>query len=348
MNIYDIYMNRCLNLAQLGAGTVAPNPMVGAVLVHNNRIIGEGYHKKYGEAHAEVNCINSVKDKDHGLISKATLFVSLEPCTHFGKTPPCTDLIIKNKIPKVVIGCRDPFKQVNGKGIQKLQDADVQVVVNVLEKECTEINKRFFLFNTNHRPYIILKWAKTADGKIASDGDSRLYITHDITNRIVHKWRSEEAAILAGTNTIMLDDPELTNRLWGGATPVRMFLDMKLQVPVSHKIYNREVETIIFNSIKHEVEGNLSFYQVTNDVSVVQQIINALFQLKIQSVLVEGGARLLQSFLDERMWDEARVITNTGLRIKGGLKAPELEHEQKISEENYLSDTIEYFINVKC
>ena len=342
-SIDHVYMHRCLYLAQMGAGTVAPNPMVGAVLVYENTIIGEGYHKKFGEAHAEVNCINSVSRKDTSFISKATLYVSLEPCAHFGKTPPCTDLIIQHKIPKVVIGCRDPFNLVNGKGIQKLQDADVQVIVNVLEKECTEINKRFFLFYTQHRPYIILKWARTADGKIASADGKRLYITQDVTNRVVHKWRSEEAAILAGTHTILLDNPDLTNRLWPGPSPVRMILDKNLESPASHKIFNREIVTVIFNTKKHGEEGNLLYYQVTNDVSIVQQIVNALYQMKIQSVLVEGGARLLQSFMDEFMWDEARVITNNKLRINEGLKAPELMHEQKIGEENYFSYTIEYF-----
>ena len=341
-----IYMHRCLSLAQLGAGTVAPNPMVGAVLVYENRIIGEGYHKKFGEAHAEVNCIRSVNASDQRLISKATLYVSLEPCAHFGKTPPCTDLIIQHKIPKVVIGCRDPFNQVNGKGIQKLQDADVQVVVNVLEKECIDINKRFFLFYSEHRPYIILKWASTSDGKIAGTDGRRLFISQDLTNRIVHKWRSEETGILAGTQTILLDNPELTTRLWPGTSPVRLILDLNLVIPVTYRIYNHEVKTVIFNSVKHDDDGNLLYYQVTKDVSIVQQIINALFQMKIQSVLVEGGARLLQSFLDESMWDEARVITNTELRIMDGLKAPELLHGQKISEENCLTDTIEYFRRV--
>ena len=341
------YMQRCLYLAQLGAGWVAPNPMVGAVLVYDQNIIGEGYHQKFGEAHAEVNCINSVKKNDKQFISKSTMFVSLEPCAHFGKTPPCTDLIIESNIPRVVIGCRDPFKKVNGKGIQKLQDADVQVIVNVLEKECIEINKRFFLFNTQHRPYIILKWAMTADRKMAGTDGNRLYITGEITNRVVHKWRSEEAAILVGTNTTILDNPELTTRLWQGRSPVRLVIDMNLEVPVSHKIFNREAETVIFNARKHE-EGNPFYYQVTNDVSLVQQVIHALYQMKIQSVLVEGGARLLQSFLDEGMWDEARVITNNQLRIREGLKAPNLMHEQKIEEENYFSDVIEYFRNVKC
>src|SRR5258706_4656586 len=246
-------MYRCLQLAAPGAGYVAPNPMVGAVLVHNGRIIGEGYHQHYGEAHAEVNCINQAALS--GLIDtipESTLVVSLEPCTHFGKTPPCADLIIKHKIPKVVIGCRDPFGEVNGKGIEKLKAAGIEVEQGVLEKECIDLNKRFFVFHTQHRPYIILKWAETADGFIApslpaapsinlwrpmegrieEDSTSRrLLISNEYTDRVVHKWRSEEAAILVGTNTVENDNPELTTRLWPGNSPVRLVVDMNLRLP---------------------------------------------------------------------------------------------------------------------
>src|ERR1043165_7764024 len=228
MTTHEKYMYRCLELAKLGAGNVAPNPMVGAVLVHHDRIIGEGYHQKYGEAHAEPNCIQHAVDNGHSdLISVSTLYVSLEPCVHFGKTPPCADLIIKNKIAKVVIGCRDPFREVNtdavgqGKGIEKLKNAGIEVEFGILAKECSELNKRFLGFHTQHRPYIILKWAQTLNHKIAGHGNDRLRITNDFTNRIVHKWRSEEASILAGTNTAFTDDPELTTRMWPGKNPVR-------------------------------------------------------------------------------------------------------------------------------
>ena len=203
-------MHRCIQLAKLGAGYVAPNPMVGAVLVQRDRIIGEGYHQQYGGPHAEVNCIASVNETDKDLISASTLYVSLEPCSHFGKTPPCADMIIKHKIPKVVIGSRDPSKEVNGKGIEKLKAAGVEVEVGILENECKTLNRRFFIFNTQHRPYIILKWAQTADHKIAGITDERLFISSEVTNRLVHKWRSEEASILVGTNTALYDDPELT------------------------------------------------------------------------------------------------------------------------------------------
>ena len=373
-------MHRCLELAKLGAGNVAPNPMVGAVLVHEDRIIGEGYHQKYGEAHAEVHAIDqavTLSPSKGGLIDRSTLYVSLEPCAHFGKTPPCADLIIRHKIPKVVIGCRDPFKEVNGKGIEKLKAAGVRVDVGILEKECKELNKRFFTFHAQARPYIILKWAETSDGFMASQatppskggisgitklidasrfedsktppleglGEARLLISNEYTNRLVHKWRSEEAAILVGTNTAEYDNPELTTRLWPGHSPVRLIIDMHLRLSSSLKVFNREVRTIIFNTIKHKEDGNLLYYQVTEDVSLVHQIANALYQLKIQSVIVEGGARLLQSFIDEEMWDETRIISNRQLTISKGLRAPVLQRSIKADQLNIFSDKIEFYQN---
>ena len=355
-------MHRCLELAGHGSGYVSTNPMVGAVLVHNDRIIGEGYHQQYGQAHAEVNCIDSVPEAGRKLIPESTLYVSLEPCAHFGKTPPCADLIIKHKIPKCVIGCRDPFKEVNGKGIEKLQAAGVHVEVGVLEKECKDLNKRFFTFHKLHRPYIILKWAQTADGFIAAHlnpsggGTSgysddkkivqeRLLISNEYSNRLVHKWRSEEAAILVGTNTALLDDPELTTRLWTGPSPVRLILDMNLRLPSSLKIFNDVVRTIIFNSVKQEEKGNLLYYKLDKEDTIIRQMINALYELKIQSVLLEGGARLLQSFIDEGLWDEARIITNTQLtlnaEIASGLQAPVLRGFVKDTEMKLIHDRIE-------
>ena len=336
-------MLRCIQLAKLGAGNVAPNPMVGAVLVNNGRIIGEGYHQKYGEAHAEPNCINSVKIEDKHLIPESVLYVSLEPCVHYGKTPPCSDLIIKNKIPKVVIGCRDPFKEVNGKGIEKLEATGVKVELGVLQKECEELNKRFLTFYTQHRPYIILKWAQTSNHKIAGWESDRLLISNEFTNRLVHKWRSDESAILIGKNTVSLDNPELTTRLWSGRNPVRLIVDMNLELPLSLKVFNDKSRTIVFNKIKHEERDHLLYYQVTEDANLVHQVVNALYQLKFQSVIVEGGAKLLQSFIDEKMWDEARVITNEELRIDGGLKSPELNLCLKTGGQIIFSDKIELF-----
>jgi diaminohydroxyphosphoribosylaminopyrimidine deaminase / 5-amino-6-(5-phosphoribosylamino)uracil reductase len=342
------YMQRCLELAARGAGYTAPNPMVGAVLVHENRIIGEGWHKQYGEAHAEVNCIASVKEHDTHLISQSTLYVSLEPCAHMGKTPPCADLIIRYKIPVVIIGCRDPFKEVNGKGIEKLEAAGVKVITGVLEKESRELNKRFFTFYTKHRPYIVLKWAHTQDGKISSGDGQRLLISNGYSNRLVHQWRSEEAAILVGTNTALLDDPSLTTRLWPGPSPVRLVIDMDLRLPSSLQLFNREVRTIVFNTRKHAEDGNLLYYQVTTDTSLVHQVSNALYQLKLLSVLVEGGAQLLQSFIDEEWWDEARVISSqhSGNRLEmtgKGLPAPVLRKSNKTAEINILTDQLNIY-----
>jgi len=339
----DLFMHRCLELAKPGAGYVAPNPMVGAVLVYEGRIIGEGYHQQYGGPHAEVNCINSVKEQDKDKISGSVLYVSLEPCNHFGKTPPCTDMIIANQIPEVVIGCRDPFKEVDGKGIEKLKAAGVKVIYGILEKECKQLNKRFFTFHIKHRPYIILKWAETADGKIAGNGTDRLYISNEQTNRLVHKWRSEEASILVGTNTALLDDPELTTRNWNGPSPVRSVVDLELKLPLSLRVFNDKQRTIIFNTIKHDEQENLIYYQLTEDVNLVHQIVNALYQMKIQSVIVEGGARLLQSFIDEGMWDEVRIIKNEELIINNGLSAPELLNRNAEQEIKILSDSIKIY-----
>ena len=334
-------MNRCLQLALLGAGNVAPNPLVGAVLVHDDRIIGEGYHKKYGEAHAEVNCISSVTDEDKDLIQKSTLYVSLEPCVHFGKTPPCTDLIIKNKIPKAVIGCQDVYKEVDGKGIEKLQNAGVQVVTDVLEKECRELNKRFFTYHQKQRPYIILKWAESANAKIGSEKE-RVFISNEFTNRLVHKWRSEEAAILIGKQTALKDDPALTNRLWTGKDPVRCVIDNDLSLPSTLKIFDHSIPTIVFNSLKDDEERNIKWVKINHkDAST---IVTAMYELHFQSVLVEGGSKLLQSFIDERLWDEIRVIRNETLIIENGISSPELKGSHLHRHEKYVSDRISYFL----
>ena len=334
-------MHRCIELARIAAGNVAPNPMVGAVLVYNEKIIGEGLHKKFGEAHAEVNCLKSVQEKDKQLIDKSTLYVSLEPCSHFGKTPPCADLIIVNKIPKVVIGCKDVFTKVNGRGIEKLQNAGVEVITGVLEEECTELNKRFFAFHQKQRPYIILKWAESNNGKIAEE-NKRTFISNQYSNRLVHKWRSEEAGILIGTNTAQLDNPSLTTRLWSGKNPARLVIDLNLQLPPHLNIFNKEIKTIIFNKLKHEEQGNLIFYKVEG-ADVLRETLTSLHQMQIQSVLIEGGAKLLQSFVDAGLWDEARVIKNEELIINNGLNAPHLKNALLKKQEKYFSDTISYF-----
>jgi diaminohydroxyphosphoribosylaminopyrimidine deaminase / 5-amino-6-(5-phosphoribosylamino)uracil reductase len=355
MHPHEIYMQRCLELAMLGKGSVAPNPMVGAVLVHGERIIGEGYHEQYGQAHAEVNCIASVREQDIKLINESTLYVSLEPCAHFGKTPPCADLIIKNRIPKVVIGCRDPFVQVDGKGIEKLLAAGIEVETGILENACKEMNKHFFTFHTQHRPFVLLKWAQTQDGKIANEDHSRVLISNQFTNRLVHKWRSEVMAIIVGTNTALFDDPELTTRLWPGKSPVRLVVDMNLRLPKNLKLFNLAQPTIVFNLHQHnlpfekffisDIEG-VGYYQVTEDVSIVHQVMNALYRMNIQSVMVEGGTNLLQSFIDEDIWDEARVISNEKMVLGSGLPAPVLKNFGLEMSEKIFSDSIRTYKNL--
>ena len=338
-------MRRCIELALLGAGQVAPNPMVGAVLVHEERIIGEGYHQQYGQPHAEVNCMNSVKAADSHLISTSRMYVSLEPCAHFGKTPPCSELIIQKGIKKVIIGCRDPFEQVNGKGTAQLEKAGIEVLTGILEEECKSLNSRFLTFHTKKRPYIILKWAQTANGKIGSDLQERLLISNQHTNRIVHQWRSEEASILIGTNTALLDDPSLDNRLWTGKSPVRMVLDLPLRLPKSLKIFNQKHPTIIFNRVTQEEVGTIRYYQIKDQSGIIREILNACFTLNLQSVLVEGGAKLLQSFINEGLWDEARVIVNDTMAITKGLHAPILPNLGADKTEKIFSDTIHYYTN---
>ena len=345
MNQHELYMRRCLELARLGGGYTAPNPMVGSVLVHENEIIGEGYHRKYGQPHAEVNCINSVKQENRHLIEKSVIYVSLEPCAHFGKTPPCADLIIKHKIPTAVVGCRDPFELVDGRGIEKLLAAGVQVITPVLENECKELNKRFFTFHTKKRPYIILKWAQSKNQKIGNADFSRVLISNSGSNRLVHKWRSEEAGVLIGTNTALHDNPSLNTRNWTGPDPVRLVLDMNLRLPSDLQIYNKKQKTIIFNAFQDEDQENVLYYKLEKDLPVAYSISDACYKLQIQSVLIEGGTELLQSFIDEKLWDEARVIENTQLIIENGSQAPVLSNQVLTASEEVLTDTISCYKN---
>jgi diaminohydroxyphosphoribosylaminopyrimidine deaminase/5-amino-6-(5-phosphoribosylamino)uracil reductase len=336
-------MQRCLQLASLGAGNVSPNPMVGAVLVHNDVIIGEGYHQQFGKAHAEVNCINSVAEANKHLISSSTMYVSLEPCAHFGKTPPCADLIIEYKIPTVVIGCSDQYHEVNGKGIAKLKAAGINVITGILEKEAKAINKRFFTFHQLQRPYIILKWAQSADLKIANADFSSVQISNDYSNRLVHKWRNEEAAIMVGTHTALYDNPSLTTRLWQGNNSIRVVIDKQLQLPATHQLFSGEANTIIFNNKKNEVAVNVEYCKMDELQPALPQILHHLYQQNIQSILVEGGAILLQSFIDSGLWDEARIITNNKMIIGKGIAAPVLSNQLHIQAEKLGDDTINYY-----
>jgi len=325
---YEIYMRRCLELAGLGLGNVSPNPMVGAVVVHNDKIIGEGYHQKYGAAHAEVNAINQVINNFNNydeLLKQSTIYVSLEPCAHYGKTPPCADLIIKHQIPKAVVGCRDPFEQVNGKGIEKLQAAGVEVISGILADECEWLNRRFFTRVQKHRPYIILKWAQTADGFFAPADSSQFWITGLESRKLVHQWRGEEDAILVGTNTVAIDNPQLNVRYGIGKLPKRIVIDRCLKLSKDLNVFDQSVETLIFNEIKTEFDGKIKYIALEDfDRFVPQYILYQLYLQDIQSVIIEGGAKTLNSFTDAGLWDEARIFTGEA-KLNNGIKAPEIE-----------------------
>ena len=340
--IEEHFMRRCLQLAAQGIGHTAPNPMVGAVLVYQNRIIGEGYHEQYGQRHAEVNCLNSIKEEDKVFIPQSTMYVSLEPCSHYGKTPPCADLLIRMKVKKVVVGCIDINEEVAGRGIKRMQDAGIEVLSGVLESECRELNKRFFTFHEKRRPFILLKWAQSLDGFIGSGTNERIFLSNQYTKRLVHKWRSEEASILVGTNTALQDDPVLTTRLWPGNNPKRILLDRNLMVPETNEIFKDNAYTIIFNDQKNEERNNIIYIKIGQPNSL-KSILHSLWEMKIQSVLVEGGAKTLKSFIDAGLWDEARVIINVELLIGKGIKAPLLMEAVLQKQENYFSDLFSYY-----
>ena len=344
MKIHEKYINRCIQLAENGLGTTYPNPLVGSVIVYKEKIIGEGWHRKAGEGHAEVNAINSVKDKS--LLSKSTIYVSLEPCSHYGKTPPCSDLIIASGIKNIVIGSIDPFKEVSGKGIKKLMDAGCQVIVGILDEKCSILNKRFFTFHKKKRPFIILKWAQSVDGLVApldlnsSQERAPIWITNKYSKQLVHKWRSEEASILVGTNTAVKDDPELNTRLWKGNSPVRIVLDKNLRIPNDSKLLDGSIKTIIITGQNSESSQssteNLIFENIDFGENMPAEVCDILYKHKLQSVIIEGGATTLQSFIDAELWDEARVFTGEKL-FKQGVKAPvfngKLIQKQDLSED---------------
>jgi diaminohydroxyphosphoribosylaminopyrimidine deaminase/5-amino-6-(5-phosphoribosylamino)uracil reductase len=322
------YMQRCLELAALGIGNVSPNPMVGAVIVMDTTIIGEGYHHQYGEAHAEVNAINQVIanfEDAAEILNQSTIYVSLEPCAHYGKTPPCADLIIKHRIPKVVIGCRDPFDAVNGKGIEKLLAAGVDVTVCVLEKECQWLNRRFFTRVQKHRPYVILKWAQTSDGFFAPDDGSQFWITGAESRKLVHQWRAEEDAILIGKHTAAVDNPQLNVRYAEGKSPKRIVIDRKLELNSELNIFDQSVETFVFNELKTDVQGHIKYIALEDfDRYVPQYILYQLYLQDLQSVIVEGGAHTLNSFIEAGLWDEARIFTGPA-NLDEGIKSPEIK-----------------------
>lgn len=333
MKIHEKYIKRCIELAKNGLGTTYPNPLVGSVIVYNDEIIGEGWHQKAGEPHAEVNAINSVKDES--LLAKATIYVSLEPCSHFGKTPPCCDLIIAKKIPNVVIGTIDPFAKVAGNGIKRLLEAEKKVTVGILEDECNELNKRFFTFHNKKRPYIILKWAESRDGFIAplsKDKQEPVWLTNLFSRQLVHKWRSEEQAILVGTKTVIDDNPSLTTRDWAGNNPIRIVLDQNNRISKENHIFDNQAKTISIT------KNNINFNN-----NLASEVATYLFENNIQSVIIEGGSKTLQTFIDANLWDEVRVFKSNVI-LSEGIRAPKIELK-KTTRNEILDDELLNFFN---
>ena len=338
-------MRRCLELAKKGIGTTRPNPSVGAVIVHNDKIIGEGFTSAYGGSHAEVNAIHSVKDQE--LLKEATIYVTLEPCSHFGKTPPCSDLIIEKQIPNVVIGTIDTHSVVAGKGIEKLKKNGCNVVVGVLEEECKLHHKRFFTVQNKNRPYVILKWAETADGFIApkeKENQAPVWISNEYAKQLVHKWRAEEHAILVGTHTVLADNPKLNVRSWTGNNPVRVVIDRSLKLDTNLAVFDESVKTIVITSLdKESIHENLIFEKVNFKKELPKQILEVLSKNKIQSVIVEGGAVTLQSFIKDNLWDEARVFIGNNEFVEG-VKAPILNARLE-KEEIIINNVLRTYIN---
>ena len=341
---HEHYIKRCLEISKLGIGTTRPNPSVGAVLVVDDRIIGEGFTSPYGGNHAEVNAISTVRDSS--LLATATMYVTLEPCSHFGKTPPCADLIIKSEIKKVVIGCIDSNVLVAGKGVERLQNAGCEVIVGVLEKECKAHHKRFFTFQTKKRPFIILKWAQTLDAYVAPKNraiQAPVWITNEASRQLVHKWRSEEQAILVGTTTVLDDNPRLDVRYWKGEDPVRIVIDKELKIPANLKVYDGSVKTIFINESSTSVKGAIFFEKINFSKPIAIQICEVLFKHNIQSLIVEGGTKTIQTFIDENLWDEARVFSGE-VHFNDGVNAPKFD-VIPTNKENIKGDILKTYLN---
>jgi diaminohydroxyphosphoribosylaminopyrimidine deaminase/5-amino-6-(5-phosphoribosylamino)uracil reductase len=328
-------MQRALYLAQKGRFSTSPNPRVGAVIVHKGQIIGEGYHRKYGEAHAEPNAIASVKDKS--LLPESTLYVTLEPCSHHGKTPPCVDLVLEHQIPEVFIATKDPFEKVDGSGIERLKAAGLKVEIGLLEDKARQVNKRFFCFHQKKRPFITLKWAEAADGFIGRDQNDPnkmdSWITTGESKQLVHLWRAEESGILVGKNTALIDNPSLTCRLVQGDNPSRLLIDEQLEVPKDYHIFNKEASTLVFNAQKDGVNNQVEYIQLdfSNSTNLIDQMLEKLYKKDIQSILIEGGKQTLQHFIDANLWDEAHVFVGKK-KFSKGVKAPTFEAPLQYSE----------------
>jgi diaminohydroxyphosphoribosylaminopyrimidine deaminase/5-amino-6-(5-phosphoribosylamino)uracil reductase len=332
----EFYMRRALELATNGRGHVSPNPLVGCVIVDGDEIIGEGWHQKYGEAHAEVNAIRSVED--HNRLSSSTLYVNLEPCAHFGKTPPCADLVIAKKLKRVVVANLDSNPLVAGNGIKKLRAAGIDVRTGVLDREGRELNKRFFTFFEKQRPYIILKWAQTSDGFVARDNYDSKWISNDLSRQLVHKWRSEEDAIMVGTRTITHDNPQLNVRDWTGRDPIRIVIDRFLRLDTRLQVFDRTQQTICYNVLKHEEHPGLVLVQIDEE-NFIKDLVHDLWKRRIQSVIIEGGATLLNLFIEKKLWDEVRKFESPR-RFGSGIPAPRFPgqlHSRDAIQDDWLS-----------
>ena len=335
---YEIYIRRCIELAKKALGNTYPNPLVGSVIVHKGKIIGEGYHQKAGEPHAEINAINSVKNPN--VLPESTIYVSLEPCAHFGKTPPCALKLKEIGFKRVVIGTLDSHEKVNGKGKKILEEAGIEVVSGLLENECKALNKRFFTYHTKKRPYIILKWAQSSDGFLDKDFKP-ISISNSLTHQFVHQMRAEEHAILVGTHTALNDNPSLTVRHVTGKNPVRILVDFNLKIPHHFKIYNQEAQTLIFNSVKDGEEKNVKFIKITKE-NFLRHLMQKLYEEQIQSVIIEGGSFTLQQFIEAGLWDEAIVIKNKNMVLENGTKAPNFKN-LPFKIKHYKDNSIKFF-----
>ncbi len=331
--MHETYMQRCLDIARTGLGNTSPNPLVGCVIVQNRQIIGEGYHMQCGGPHAEVNAIESVKNKE--MLKESTLYVNLEPCAHFGRTPPCSDLIIDHKIPRVVIGCHDSYSKVAGKGISKMRLAGIDVKINILKDESRELNKRFFTYHEKKRPYIILKWAQTLDGFIDHVRDENYntkpaWITNDLSKSVVHKWRSEEDAIMVGRLTAEKDNPMLNVREWTGQNPVRIVIDQHLKL--SHELYlfDQNQKTLVFNGKKNSAVSNIEYVRISFDNDFPGSLLSELYNREIQSLIIEGGELVLSTFLNHKLWDEIRLFVGNKI-FNNGVKAPKVKDAELVA-----------------
>jgi diaminohydroxyphosphoribosylaminopyrimidine deaminase / 5-amino-6-(5-phosphoribosylamino)uracil reductase len=338
-------MQRCLQLAKLGVGYVAPNPLVGAVLVYNHKIIGEGYHKMYGQAHAEVNCINSVAPNLKEFIPNSTLYVSLEPCAHYGKTPPCANFIVANGIKHVVVGCNDSYEKVDGKGILYLKEHGVLVEQGILEDECLALNKPFFTFHTQERPYIVLKWAKSADGFIGKHNGQKVKITNEISDALVHKWRTQYSSIMVGKNTLVNDDPLLTARGIAGKQPIKIIIAPSGLSNFNLNVFTTNTPTLVFTNAPQSNVGNVNFVPLNNPSNFLNATLTALYKLNIQSILIEGGQQLLQGFINANLWDEAFVFTNTSLQLTQGVASPIFNYSNPFAVKKLGTDLLQHFKN---